>query len=74
MLFFQPALSVRRPILKQELPMDPQAKAPVTPDQPKPNNELPAYTPGFGRRLLMFLLCLLGLIVVWTFVWFDTRK
>jgi len=54
--------------------MDPQAKAPVTPDQPKPNNELPAYTPGFGRRLLMFLLCLLGLIVVWTFVWFDTRK
>jgi hypothetical protein len=69
-----PLHRVRRRILKQELPMDPQAKAPVTPDQPKSNNELPAYTPGFGRRLLMFLLCLLGLIVVWSFVWFDSKK
>jgi hypothetical protein len=61
-------------ILKLEQRMDPQGKAPVTPEQPKPNNELPAYTPGFGRRLLMFVLCLIGLIVVWTFFWLDTRK
>ena len=54
--------------------MESQEKAPVTPDKPKPNNELPPYTPGFGRRLLMFLLCLIGLIVVWTFYWLDTRK
>jgi hypothetical protein len=54
--------------------MDPQSKAPATPDQPKSKNELPAYTPGFGRRLLMFLLCLIGLIVVWTVFWLDTRK
>jgi hypothetical protein len=53
--------------------VDPQQKAPFTPDQPKPGGELPAYTPGFGRRLLMFLLCLLGLIVVWTFVWLQSR-
>jgi hypothetical protein len=74
---FHPSIATVRPlhrILKQELRMDPQAKAPVTPDQTKTNNELPAYTPGFGRRLLMFLLCLLGLIVVWTFVWFDSHK
>ena len=54
--------------------MDSQAKPPVTPDEPKPKDQLPAYTPGFGRRLLMFLLCLIGLIVVWTFVYLDTRK
>ena len=54
--------------------MDLQSKPPVTPDQPKPNNELPAYTPGFGRRLSMFLLCLLGLIIVWGYVWFESRK
>jgi len=54
--------------------MDPQGRPPVRPDPPKPNNELPAYTPGFGRRLLMFLLCLIGLIVVWTFYYLDTRK
>jgi hypothetical protein len=54
--------------------MDPQPKAPIAPDQPKADNKLPAYTPGFGRRLLMFLLCLLGLVVVWTFVWLNTRK
>ena len=54
--------------------MDPQAKAPVTSDQPKSSNELPAYTPGFGRRLVMFLLCLLGLIIVWTYVWFANGK
>jgi hypothetical protein len=54
--------------------MDTQAKAPVAIDQPKSNNELPAYTPGFGRRLAMFLLCLLGLIIVWTYVWFESRK
>jgi uncharacterized RDD family membrane protein YckC len=53
--------------------MDPQG-TPPNPDEPKRNDPLPAYTPGFGRRLLMFLLCLLGLIVVWTFVWLDTRK
>jgi hypothetical protein len=58
----------------KELCMNPQNKAPVTPDQPKSTNELPAYTPGFGRRLLMFLLCLLGLIVVWGYVWFESRK
>jgi hypothetical protein len=50
--------------------MDSPGKVP----EPKPNDQLPAYTPGFGRRLLMFLLCLIGLIVVWTFVWLDTRK
>ena len=54
--------------------MDPQGKAPLPPDKPKPDNQLPAYTPGFGRRLVMFLLCLLGLIVVWTFFYLDTRK
>jgi hypothetical protein len=54
--------------------MDPQPKAPVTPGGPKPDNELPAYTPGFRRRLLMFLLCLIGLIFVWTFVWLESRK
>jgi hypothetical protein len=54
--------------------MDAQQKTPVTSDQPKPGNELPAYTPGFGRRLSMFLLCLLGLIFVWTFVWLESRK
>ena len=70
---FPPALSVRR-ILRQELRMDPQTKAPVTSDQPKSSNELPAYTPGFGRRLLMFLLCLLGLIIVWGYVLFDSKK
>lgn len=50
--------------------MDSQGNVP----EPKPNDQLPAYTPGFGRRLLMFLLCLIGLIVVWIFVWLDTRK
>ena len=54
--------------------MDPQTKSPVTPDQPKSSNQLPAYTPGFGRRLLMFLLCLLGLIIVWGYVLFDSKK
>jgi hypothetical protein len=54
--------------------MDPQSKAPVTPGDAKPNNGLPAYTPGFGRRLLMFVLCLVGLIFVWTFVWLESRK
>lgn len=58
----------------KEVPMDPQSQRPVTPDGPKQDNQLPAYTPGFGRRLLMFLLCLLGLIVVWTFVWLDLGK
>ena len=54
--------------------MDPQAKTPVTPGEPKANSEHPAYTPGFGRRLLMFLLCLLGLIIVWGYVWFESHK
>jgi len=54
--------------------MDSHGEAPLTPDEPKPGKERPAYTPGFGRRLLMFLLCLIGLVVVWTFFWLDTRK
>jgi hypothetical protein len=54
--------------------MEPKGNAPLTPDEPKPDNQLPAYKPGFGRRLVMFLLCLIGLIVVWTFFYLDTRK
>ena len=52
--------------------MDPQNTPP--PDKPKSSDGLPAYTPGFGRRLLMFVLCLIGLIVVWIFYWLDSRK
>jgi hypothetical protein len=54
--------------------MDPPGKAPAPADQPRRDNDLPAYTPGFGRRLLMFLLCLVGLIIVWTFFLLNARK
>ncbi len=51
--------------------MDP---SPAAPQKPKSSDQPPAYTPGFGRRLLMVVLCLIGLIVVWTVYWLDTRN
>jgi hypothetical protein len=33
----------------------------------------PGYQPGTGRKLFMFLLCLIGLIIVWVFYWLAPK-
>lgn len=51
-------------------PMDPK-----NPSQTDPNPEPPApgYQPTTGRKLFMFLLCLVALIAVWVFYWFASK-
>ena len=42
----------------------------ATDDSEKPRG----YQPSIGRKLLMLGLCIAGLIFVWTYYYFTTRK
>lgn len=40
---------------------------------PQPEPPPPGYQPSPGRKLLMFLLCVFGLILVWGYYWYVTK-
>lgn len=43
------------------------------PENDQPDIQPKAYQPTLGRKLLMFVLCLAGLIIVWTY-YFHASK
>jgi hypothetical protein len=51
--------------------MDPKSDSE---DKPPAHNESHGYQPSPGRKLFMLGLCILGLILVWTFYWFQSRN
>jgi hypothetical protein len=48
-----------------------QADQPVPAPSPEP--PAPGYQPTTGRKVFMFLLCLVALIAVWVFYWFASK-
>jgi hypothetical protein len=40
---------------------------------PSPEPPTPGYQPTTGRKVFMFLLCLVALIAVWVFYWFASK-
>jgi len=38
-----------------------------------PDSSQPGYQPSTGRKLFMFLLCLVALIGLWVYYWFATK-
>jgi hypothetical protein len=50
-------------------PPDSHQPPPTTPDPYKP----PGYQPSTGRKLFMLLLCIAGLIFVWTYYYMTTH-
>ena len=64
--------------------MDSDSQSPLdqpTEHSPTPSSESPApghqstpgYQPTTGRKLFMFVLCLVALIAVWVFYWFASK-
>src|SRR5579863_5039252 len=49
--------------------MDSENKSP----DPSPEPPAPGYQPSTGRKLFMFILCLVALIAVWVFYWFASK-
>jgi len=39
----------------------------------EPQSPNPGYQPSTGRKLFMFLLCLVALIGIWVFYWFSAK-
>jgi hypothetical protein len=53
------------------MPSEPAAShQPPSSDPDKP----PGYQPTTGRKLFMFGLCIAGLIFIWTYYYFATRR
>jgi hypothetical protein len=40
---------------------------------PSPEPPAPGYQPSTGRKVFMFILCLVALIAVWVFYWFSSK-
>jgi hypothetical protein len=53
------------------LNMDPKSHPPAPDPSPEPPG--PGYQPSTGRKLFMFVLCLVALIAVWVFYWFASK-
>jgi hypothetical protein len=52
--------------------MDTGSQSPL--NQPTdPESPAPGYQPSTGRKLFMFVLCLVALIAVWVFYWFASK-
>jgi hypothetical protein len=43
-------------------------------EKPPASNEPKGYQPSPGRKLFMLALCIVGLIVIWTYYWFQSQK
>ena len=41
--------------------------------EPNPQSPTPGYQPTTGRKLFMFILCLVALIAVWVFYWLAPK-
>jgi hypothetical protein len=54
--------------------MDSESQSTPSPESPAPSDQLaPGYQPTTGRKLFMFVLCLVALIAVWVFYWFASK-
>jgi hypothetical protein len=50
--------------------MEPESQPPIDHSDQSP---APGYQPTTGRKLFMFVLCLVALIAVWVFYWFASK-
>jgi hypothetical protein len=60
-----------RPLTRMDSESQSQPNEPVS--DPSPEPPAPGYQPSTGRKLFMFILCLVALIAVWVFYWFASK-